>query len=368
MKRRISGPFLLAGLVALAFAWSPVRALAAASDDDAYLAGYVNAVVQREFGLADALVEVEGGIVTVTTEQQLGDAERDKLVSTLRALVGVTEVVLHGGVAEPAAPETLATDTRDRGLVVLPERELFSPLLADPRWPHFAAGYQYYLDDDELGNVGAVSFGETFALLEGHAPLDGRWQLGLQGGVFSIFDLDTSSLDLVNSDFLGALLLSYRRGDLALLARALHQSSHLGDEFLLRNRVERVNLSYEAVDALLSYDLTPAVRVYGGGGGLVHREPSDLDPLFVQSGAEVTSPWTLLDGLVRPLVAADVQLREENDWDPDISVRGGIQIGRDFLARRRFQLLAEYYDGRSPNGQFFVRDVEYVGVGLHLHF
>jgi hypothetical protein len=236
---------------------------------------------------------------------------------------------------------------------VLPRRELFQPLLADPRWPHFSASWQRYLGDDELQSVGSANFGETFALLEGPAPLGGRWQAGIQAGVFSIFDLEADSLDLVNADYLVALFGSYRRGRFSALGRFLHQSSHLGDEFLLRDRAaDRVNLSYEAIDALLAFDVTSYLRIYGGGGGLVHRSPSSLDPF----------------GHVRPLAAVDVQTREESDWNADLSVRAGVQLESERIAGPRVQLLAEYYDGRSPNGQFFDRDIEYVGGGLHLHF
>jgi hypothetical protein len=35
---------------------------------------------------------------------------------------------------------------------------------------------------------------------------------------------------------------------------------------------------------------------------------------------------------------------------------------------RKIQLLLEYYNGHSPNGQFFDRKIEYIGTGIHLHF
>jgi hypothetical protein len=47
----------------------------------------------------------------------------------------------------------------------------------------------------------------------------------------------------------------------------IHQSSHLGDEFVLRTRLERVNLSYEGVDLKLSYDLSYGFRICGRSMG-----------------------------------------------------------------------------------------------------
>ena len=48
--------------------------------------------------------------------------------------------------------------------------------------------------------------------------------------------------------------------------RLFHQSSHLGDEFLLRTQTQRVNLSYESVDLRFSYEIGDVLRLYGGGG------------------------------------------------------------------------------------------------------
>src|SRR6185436_401482 len=135
--------------------------------------------------------------------------------------------------------------------------------------------YQNYFDDDELEDVAAVNLGGEFPVLRWDGPADGRMQLGLQGGIFSIFDMDADSKDLVNADYRIALPLSYQRGRVSALARLLHQSSHLGDEFLLRNRVERVNLSYEAFDLMGSYTPWRPLRIYGGAGYLFDQDPSD---------------------------------------------------------------------------------------------
>ena len=261
----------------------------------------------------------------------------------------------------------------DGGVELLPREELFDPLLADPRWPHFAASGQWYLDDDELKRVGVPSFGESFALLGGPAGDEGRWELGLHAAVFSIFDFDSESFDLVNSDFLVGLTGVYRLAGFSVLARVFHQSSHLGDEFLLRSRIDRINLSYEVVDLLLSIEPHRAVRLYGGGGYMFHREPSDLEPFSAQGGIEFHSPSAFLGGHLRPVAAFDVQAREEAEWRPDYSARAGLQIENTALERTplsglRLQILLEYYDGRSPNGQFFRRDIQYLGVGAHLHY
>jgi hypothetical protein len=165
-----------------------------------------------------------------------------------------------------------------------------------------------------------------------------------------------------------ALYGTWRRGAFSTLGRVFHQSSHLGDELLVRSRIERVNLSYESVDLKLSYDLPGGFRVYGGGGYLFDQDPESLKPWSVQGGAEFRSPWKLAAGWIRPVAAVDLQSREENRWNLDVSVRAGIQLENVRVLERNLQLLFEYFYGNSPDGQFYKNRVEYLGLGVHFHF
>ena len=161
---------------------------------------------------------------------------------------------------------------------------------------------------------------------------------------------------------------SYRLGNFSAQLRIFHQSSHLGDEFLLRNPgVERINLSYEAVDVKASYEIGGWLRVYGGAGYLIRRDPSDLKPWLTQAGLEMRSPRAFLAGTVRPVAGVDLQQREQNNWSTDVSVRAGVQLEKLTIVDRKLQILLEYFNGHSPNGQFFREKIEYIGLGLHLY-
>ncbi|NIQ57739.1 MAG: DUF1207 domain-containing protein, partial [Gemmatimonadetes bacterium] len=65
-----------------------------------------------------------------------------------------------------------------------------------------------------------------------------------------------------------------------------HQSSHLGDEFLLRTDLPRENLSFEALDLILSQEVGP-VRGYVGGELLFNREPETLESTLAHGGVEL---------------------------------------------------------------------------------
>jgi Protein of unknown function (DUF1207) len=351
--------------------------------EDAYVAGYATAVLERQMDVRGSKITVKDGVVTVEVAG-LPRSEHEKLAAALSTIGGVVRVEVveqrePPATAPPATaplPTTAATpagpaveaEVPQRGLELLPKGLLFAPLIADPRWPHFSAVYQRFHEDARLGNAAIASLGETFSLVRG--PLGekgGAWEVGIQAGVFSLFDLDAPSSDLVNTDYIVGFPFAYRARNFSALARFYHQSSHLGDEFLIENRVERVNLSYEAIDLRLSYEVTDWLRLYGGGGYIVRGDPSDLEPWSTQAGFELRSPRAFFGGTLRPLGALDTQYREQNNWHTDLSVRAGVQFEQLAILDRRIQLLLEYFNGYSPNGQFYRDKIEYIGLGLHLY-
>ncbi len=136
----------------------------------------------------------------------------------------------------------------------------------------------------------------------------------------------------------------------------------------------RLNLSYEEIEAIASYDSRWA-RVYAGGGYLVHREPVTLDRNRVQWGFEVRGPsmrsrilGNLYDKLiVTPILAADFKTIEELHWIVNSNVVGGVEWSRTG-SLRRFRIMLNYYHGFNPYGQFFAQKIESVGIGLYFAF
>lgn len=243
----------------------------------------------------------------------------------------------------------------------MPERLLFRPLQADPRWPRFS-GTMLRVHEGEQSLLWGANFGESL-------PFTGneQWQFGLQAGVFSLWDIQTESDDMVNADFLVGFPYSRRFGRLTTMARVFHMSSHLGDEYMLKHPwVERLNLSYEALDARFSWDFDGGFRAYGGGGYLFRRYPSDLRPGVVQAGGEWERPFRA-GRRVAPFAALDLQKRQDNGWGiTDVSAKVGVASHHSKLKQRRYLIYAEYYRGHNPNGQWFRQRLESMGLGLQL--
>jgi hypothetical protein len=348
--------FLVVALLAAA----PCRAQ---TPEDSFAAGYAGALLESA-GIAGATVTVAGGEALVRAAG-LSAADKESLARSLRRAPGVACVRF------PPDETRYPRDERGSGARTLfPRRPVFAPLLADPREPGFSGAMLSYRPGADVSRVWAASFGATLGIVEGALSAQGRWQLGLQGDVFTLWNLDTVSDDHINADFLVGLPLTWRRGRLSAMARLHHVSSHLGDEFVLTHpRVSRMNLAYEALDLKVSYDLSDRWRVYGGGGRMIRRDPRGVGPGSLQAGAEYTHDRAYLRGLLRPVAAVDLQKHEKSGWETtDVSARAGLQVEHRFQASRRALLLGEFYKGKDPNGQFFRRSIHYLGLGLHVYF
>jgi hypothetical protein len=359
--------------------------------EDAYIAGYAAATLDQDLQLRGTPVSVHDGVITVERADLDAAAQRraEAVLGKIRNVKQVTFAEVPAppqapAIAAPAPPTVPAAPVQsagstiadaqkspmtDNGLAVLPGRKLFDPLIADPRTPHFGASFVHFNNAAELESGAAVSFGETVPLLETDAPLaGGRLQIGILASVFSLFDTGSQSEDLIDSDYLVGVPVSWRKGRWSAQARYLHQSSHLGDELLLRpSHPQRVNLSFEQADLTASYDLSDALRLYGGGGAILRSEPH-RKPLLMQLGGKYGAGWRFFYDYLRPVAGLDLQARESQQWQSDLSLRAGVEIASPFAIGRKLQFMLEYYNGKSPWGQFLQNNIEYYGVGTHFYF
>jgi Protein of unknown function (DUF1207) len=306
-------------------------------------------------------------------------AIRFAAASAAAALLATTP--LHAQDSYPARCGAGLPATSTAGYTPLPRGDVFCLLIADPKAPR-----SFVSMVREAGNaaqsaasttLASVGIGDVFPLgrWNGSTPGDGI-QLSLSAGVFAQFDLGTASYDLVNADYVIGLPLTIRRGRNSMRLRIYHQSSHLGDEYLLREPPtvqDRENLSFESLEAIVSRDYGP-LRGYAGGEWLVNREPADLARTVAHAGLEFRPmtwiiPLRKLGGF-RVVAATDVKASKEQDWKPGISVRAGVEYDRASGSEppgRRWSLLLEHYEGPSPYGQFFRERVRYSGIGVHFN-
>src|SRR5215831_20389727 len=64
------------------------------SASDEFIAGYASAILEHEFSVTDATVEVHDGAIVVTMKS-LGNIDRGKLLTALQQIPGVSDVEIH---------------------------------------------------------------------------------------------------------------------------------------------------------------------------------------------------------------------------------------------------------------------------------
>src|SRR5256885_1341923 len=238
-----------------------------------------------------------------------------------------------------------------------PPGAAFRPLLADPKEPQFFAAYLWERSPRLAPRLGSVGFGQTFGVVNGRT-----WQVAVAAAVFPRSTPARPPADLMNTDYRIGLPVTYRRAGLTTRMQLYHQSSHLGDEYMVHANAQRVDLTFEAAELLVSQQLA-AWRLYGGGEYVFTHSPADLKPAVLHAGVEyrqrgrlvrfgrlasgrVVARWTPLGlslaspGVPHPLAEAREPLSLSELAQRQHCVRSNItqlvdRLEKDGLVRRR---------------------------------
>lgn len=348
--------------------------------DDEYFTGYVQALVDMHF------YEFQVRVLTVGGQVYVFHLPKNDLIteSILHFIYDIPCVQCVTPVCESCDAfvtdlcrtdavigENLAQSSAYPSVCIAPCREdtvggvwfpmnsvLFQPLVADPRQVTNAGSVRF--NDSVIGqHVGGVIFGNDFIFFRWLDVL--RWHgdadIGIETGVFSVFDLDHPKAGMVNSDFYVSLLLTYAVNKWSYRFRLWHLSSHLGDEFLLSNPgFERKNLSDNGIDLFASWQPTPALRLYLGLGDIIWRDKEFYThPFYVEFGSEIRL-FGCRDRFnrlyVQPFFAMHFCSWEENDFDIDQTYALGVEWSKLRYIGQKFRIFAEYHNGFCYEGQF----------------
>lgn len=249
----------------------------------------------------------------------------------------------------------------DPDLDVFPQGNLFSPLLADPTEIRAEGGFGRISGDfsGKPMTIGSLWIGMDWGILRHttrfrtNGTRDG-WQIGMEAMATVLLGYtDPFVGDLINADFTGGANASYRWGNLSGRLRLFHESSHLGDEFVFITGLpqsQRLNLSYEAIELLHSFDYKE-LRLTAGGEFRPRIEPDPLKRWEFNVNLEWRSHYRLLS-FGRPILAYNVRFLETHDYAAGQSLVAGLQLGNPEPYKMNFKILFRMYDGPPPYGQF----------------
>jgi len=254
-----------------------------------------------------------------------------------------------------------------------PRGDVFTPLFADPKEIRSTIDYLWVSAGSYHAPVVLVGFGEHLGFLRWKGgPGGAAWQLGMTAGVFAQFKMDTLTKELINTDFFVGFPLTWRLGGTSARFRVYHQSSHLGDKFLMGFPVPRANLSYESSELLLSQDIGK-LRLYTGGEWYFARYPSEVNPWVFHSGLEFRAPFHRSQVPSKRdahwVTAVDAKTTKDGVTITGFDFKSGFEFGpieNTDRNSRRWSFTAEYYTGPLPYSQFFTQRIFYYGLGFQL--
>lgn len=278
---------------------------------------------------------------------------------------------------KPVSVETLAVENNRDASVVRPGREflpkghLFDPILLDPleaqTYGSVLPGY-WTEGKKYKGSIVPFAFGfaKPFYRRSTDATHAEEWVLDLAS--FTQFEAyhddaaDKARRQIMNTDYKISIIYNVCRGENNYRFRVYHISSHLGDDYIYRNRITAPSpnsVNYEQLDATYSR-MVNNWRLYGGLG-VVLRKSEERKLLSAQFGAFYKRPSASAARLVG---GVDVKFWQQTDFRPGIHGGIGIELGR---TQNNLTFLLEGYSGFRPYSQFEQQQTSWIGIGLYLN-
>jgi hypothetical protein len=252
--------------------------------------------------------------------------------------------------------------------VLLPEDLIYRSYLAGAKESRL--GTQIVWDNDDLnpntflweatlgGRVGLLRFGSV----DGLYPQG--FQLDVEGSAQVRLDI-LEDVDVRSVDFRGGIPLTYGFGRWQAKLAYYHLSSHLGDEFVIKNPgYNRLNFARDAIALGLAYNVTDDLRVYGEVAWAFYDIVSK--PWETQFGFDF-APARPTGFAGAPYVAANVHLREELDFSGNFAAQAG-WAWRSDRGRKLLRLGVTYYNGLSSQNSFYHRHEQQIGIGAFYDF
>ncbi|WP_218932158.1 DUF1207 domain-containing protein [Adhaeretor mobilis] len=186
------------------------------------------------------------------------------------------------------------------------------------------------------------------------------FELGIEGAGLTRLDPDEDH-DVAATDYRFGIPLTWGDSHQQFKVAYYHLSSHVGDEFILKNPTfDRLNYSRDVI--VIGYSVYPRekVRLYGEAGYAFRDDVAE--PWEFQFGIDY-APVSATGFRGAPFAAVNGHLREEVDFGGNFVVQAGWAWRRS-PASGMFRLGMEYYNGKDDQFSFFDNSVQKTGFGV----
>ena len=250
-----------------------------------------------------------------------------------------------------------------------PKNSLFPMLEYDLLEVQPYAGF-FFLHSDKVENNAAyipVNLGLRKSFIQ-WTMCSAQFDLALGASSYTQFEImryDQNTLrgGLLNTDFKASGYLNISKNKNKFRIQLFHISSHLGDDYILRNQQYKPNdksVNYEQIDFIYLFDLKQT-DFYVGLGYIVtpntFRERF-MAELGLQANIEMKDGLDLTYGF-------DIKIYEENGFYPDI--HAGIGVTLNQRSQPQLSFLLDTYFGSLPYSTLDLGQVFWIGPSCRIY-
>lgn len=274
----------------------------------------------------------------------------------------------------PGDPSTSIPDSTGEpgnAVIFFPMQDPFTPLLADPRQP--TSNLSFFT----FSNEGYGQFNGTFGADLGIVRIESQTkgiqrsiQIGIMGAGFSRFALVDSAAQLIDTDYVIGVPVTFRIDNFSARIYFYHESSHIGEDYTkLTGFVPTSNFGQEILQVTPSWDVNRHLRLYGGVSYRIvelGNYPTIGDSLILQGGFEVYgNRWKKVQA--RGYIAFNIESMGLTGYTPSEDFQIGVLFHRPgsyFQVRPAF----DFFNGYSPMGDLPFLKETYGEMGVYFDF
>ncbi|MBL9122891.1 MAG: DUF1207 domain-containing protein [Planctomycetaceae bacterium] len=219
-----------------------------------------------------------------------------------------------------------------------------------------------------MGNVWEATLGGRVAILRygtTNPIFPEGWEIDVEGASFSRLDPIVGPQDLIANDYRFGLPVTYGRGKWQYKFAVWHLSSHLGDEYMVRQQTfDRINYVRNAFVVGAAWTPVLNIRAYAEVGWAFHTN-GGAKPWETQFGIEYRPGYaTGLKGA--PFAAVDAHLLEDRNFNGNFVAQTGWAWRG--VAGQIFRLGVEYVTGTTTQYSFEGNYEQQVGFAVWYDF
>lgn len=177
------------------------------------------------------------------------------------------------------------------------------------------------------------------------------------------YEANTLRGGLLNTDFKASGFFNLKKDKHAFRVQLFHVSSHLGDDYMLRNEAFELNnktINYEQVDIIYMYR-AESTDIYIGPGFVITPN-AFRDRWMVELGFQgmsmLNSTWGINYG-------ADIKVYQQNNYIPD--GHAGVGISLFVKDKKQIDLGLDVFYGHLPYSTLDFGEISWLGLSTHIY-